>query len=387
MHCCLLGGLEVTAGGEPLELGGPKQRAVLAVLLLHAGRPLSADVLIDRVWGEEPPARVHISLQAYISNLRRALEPERRRGSAPSVLVSRRAGYAVEIDPDAVDVHRLDHLAMAITTAADEGRHADVVSISDTARAMWRGPLLPEFAGLAWVDERQVQLDRTYLAIRRTHAETLLTVGHPDGVLAIIEPLLIDHPYDEHLYALAATADYQLGNQRAALSEDPRRPSAVDRRDRHRPRSRVAPPGARRARPGGQLAACPAQQAAATGDVTDDRGRAARDRHTRGGDAVPGAQRSPVLRPRHGARTPGHAVAAGLHRRGSGRRHWRRPWRGQDPPRGGGDRADHAGGDGLGPLPRVCCAGPLLPAVPGDAPARGRRHSQRRLPVEPGNRR
>lgn len=218
MHCCLLGGLEVTAGGEPLELGGPKQRAVLAVLLLHAGRPLSADVLIDRVWGEEPPARVHISLQAYISNLRRALEPERRRGSAPSVLVSRRAGYAVEIDPDAVDVHRLDHLAMAITTAADEGRHADVVSISDTARAMWRGPLLPEFAGLAWVDERQVQLDRTYLAIRRTHAETLLTVGHPDGVLAIIEPLLIDHPYDEHLYALAATADYQLGNQRAALA-------------------------------------------------------------------------------------------------------------------------------------------------------------------------
>ncbi len=218
MHCCLLGDLEVTAGGEPLELGGPKQRAVLAVLLLHAGKPLSADALIDRVWGEEPPARVHISLQAYISNLRRVLEPDRLRGSTPSVLVSRRAGYAMEIDPDDVDVHRLDHSVAAITAAADERRHADVIAISTAAQAMWRGPLLPEFAGHAWVDERQVQLDHTYLAIRRTHAETLLTAGHPDGVLAVVEPLLVEHPYDEHLHALAATADYQLGNQRAALA-------------------------------------------------------------------------------------------------------------------------------------------------------------------------
>lgn len=219
MRFCLLGGLEViTDGGEPLELGGPKQRAVLAILLLNPGRPHTAETLIDRVWGEDPPTRVHISLQAYVSNLRRSLEPERSRGSNPSVLVSRRAGYVMEVDPSSIDVHRLERAAVDVAAAANQHRYPDVVAGAEVATGLWRGPLLPEFAGQSWVDDRNTHLERTMLGIHRLHAEALLTTGHPEGVLAVVDPLLAQHRYDEHLYALAATAEYQLGNQRAALA-------------------------------------------------------------------------------------------------------------------------------------------------------------------------
>lgn len=219
MRCCLLGGLEVTTDdGVSLELGGPKQRAVLAVLLLDPGRAHSADALIDRVWGDDPPVRVQISLQAYVSNLRRTLEPQRSRGTPPSVLVSRRAGYAIELDPASVDVYQLEKAAGDITVAADRHRHGDVVAIAAVAAGLWRGPLLPEFAGQPWVDERNAQLDRTMLGIHRLHAEALLAAGHPEAVRLVLDPLLAHHRYDEHLYAVAATADYHLGNQRAALA-------------------------------------------------------------------------------------------------------------------------------------------------------------------------
>ena len=89
----ILGPLEVAAGERLLELGRPKQRAVLAILLVHANRTVSLEHLVDELWGEEPPAQAIASLQAYVSHLRRLLEPARGARTPARVLVSQSPGY------------------------------------------------------------------------------------------------------------------------------------------------------------------------------------------------------------------------------------------------------------------------------------------------------
>jgi DNA-binding SARP family transcriptional activator len=89
----ILGPVEVRRDDEPLDLGGPKQRAVLAVLVLSAGRVVSVDRIVDELWGDEPPARALGTLQAYVFNLRRVLEPGRAPRTPASVLASRTPGY------------------------------------------------------------------------------------------------------------------------------------------------------------------------------------------------------------------------------------------------------------------------------------------------------
>src|SRR5262245_24726515 len=92
----LLGTLEVRVGGEPVALGQPKQRALLAILLLHANRVVARDRLIDHLWGDDPPGTAVKSVQTYVSQLRKLLPP--------GVLASRAPGYVIEVEPEAVDL-------------------------------------------------------------------------------------------------------------------------------------------------------------------------------------------------------------------------------------------------------------------------------------------
>jgi DNA-binding SARP family transcriptional activator len=118
----LLWPLEVRVGGEPIGLGRLKQRAVLAVLLIHANQVDSLDRLIDLPWDEEVAARAAGALQAYISNLRKALEPDRPDRQPPQILVTRAPGYVLLVDPDQLDATRFETLAesarqrLAVTT-------------------------------------------------------------------------------------------------------------------------------------------------------------------------------------------------------------------------------------------------------------------------------
>src|SRR5687768_12979353 len=109
MEFRLLGPLEVLEGGEPLPLGGAKQRALLAVLLLHANETLSADRLIDELWGDRPPATAAKSVQVHVSNLRKALAG-RTGDAADSVILTRESGYELRIDPDQLDSRRFERL-------------------------------------------------------------------------------------------------------------------------------------------------------------------------------------------------------------------------------------------------------------------------------------
>lgn len=97
----ILGPFEVRRDGTPLALGGPRQRAVLAILALAPNTPVSADALVDRLWGDDPPVTATATLQAYISGLRRALEPDRAPRAAPEVLLSGPGGYTLVVPPGA----------------------------------------------------------------------------------------------------------------------------------------------------------------------------------------------------------------------------------------------------------------------------------------------
>src|SRR6266480_3317818 len=106
MEYRVLGPLEVLAHGQPLELGGVKQRALLAILLLRANEVVARDVLTEELWGGEPPSGAAHSLDVHISRLRKALEPE----AAERTLLTRPGGYVLRIGPDELDLRRFDRL-------------------------------------------------------------------------------------------------------------------------------------------------------------------------------------------------------------------------------------------------------------------------------------
>ena len=135
MRFRILGGLGVDDGERVVDLGGPKQRTVLSVLLLEPGRPVSPDRLVDLVWGDAAPSSAETSLQVHISNLRRALEPGRKPRAAPTVLVTRPAGYALLVDRDALDMTRFEDAAAAGHARLEAGDPTAARELLDRALA------------------------------------------------------------------------------------------------------------------------------------------------------------------------------------------------------------------------------------------------------------
>src|SRR5688572_10223665 len=103
MRVRVLGDLDVVVGDRPADLGGPKPRTLLALLVAAQGRPLPVEHLIDQIWGDDPPPRVDASLQSYIARLRRAIEPERDAGRPAQRLRTHAGGYSLEVAADNVD--------------------------------------------------------------------------------------------------------------------------------------------------------------------------------------------------------------------------------------------------------------------------------------------
>ena len=136
----ILGPLEVARGGEPLALGGAKQRAVLAVLLLRAGEVVPVDRLVDEVWGIDPPPSAAHTLESYISRLRQLLN-----GSGP-IIARRGAGYAIDLQGAELDSLAFVglHESAALATALDE--QANALELASAALAIWRGPALADVA-------------------------------------------------------------------------------------------------------------------------------------------------------------------------------------------------------------------------------------------------
>ena len=213
----LLGPLEVWAGGEPLPLGGAKQRATLAVLLLHANEPVSPDRLIDALWGERPPETARTALQGYVTQLRRLLEPSRKKRAAGEVLVTTPAGYVLQVADGAVDRDRFEALAAKGHAALAAGRPAQAAELCRSALELWRGPALAEFAYDTWAQTAAERLAELRLVSLEERIEAELELGHHAELVGELEALVAEQPLRERPRALLMLALYRAGRQAEAL--------------------------------------------------------------------------------------------------------------------------------------------------------------------------
>ena len=210
----LLGAVRADHEDEPVQLGGRRQRAVLAVLALARGHLVPAGRLIDAVWGDDPPGSAAATLQAYVSHLRRALEPNRRARSRSGVIVSDGQAYALRLPEDAVDAWRFEAL-VARAAGVDPGQAA---ALLDEALALWQGPALHEYADQWWA-----QADVRRLSGLQTHArEQLLAarldLGEAAALVPELETLIDENPLREERWRLLVLALYRSARQADALA-------------------------------------------------------------------------------------------------------------------------------------------------------------------------
>lgn len=218
MQFRLLGGLGVEDDdGKPVDLGGPKRRAVLAALLVARGRAVAVDRLQEQVWGDVPPANPETSLQAYVSNLRRGLEPGRRPREAPRLLVTRPSGYALLADRSAVDTARFEDGLERGQALLGGGALVEAREALEGTLDEWGGPPLPELAGRDWVDEHVTWLGELRRQALLARFEVGLALGEHATLVTRLEQAVAEHPFEERMRALLALALYRSGRQREAL--------------------------------------------------------------------------------------------------------------------------------------------------------------------------
>jgi len=224
----VLGPVEATHEGSRIDLGTPKQRALVAGLALARGRAVSVDGIVDLLWGDEPPPGSVATLQGYISSLRRSLEPDRVRRAPATVLVTVAPGYALRLPEDAFDAVRFEREAAAehgrlqevpvlARSPLDAAALADVVSGLDAALARWRGTPYGELSEAPGAVAERHRLEELRLVALEDRAVAELALGHHRTVAADLEALTDAHPLRERLWWLRALALTRSGRQADAL--------------------------------------------------------------------------------------------------------------------------------------------------------------------------
>src|SRR5689334_4484453 len=213
----VLGPLEAEVEGARADLGGPLQRAVLALLLMERGRVASVDRMIDQLWRGEPPPRAIASLQAYVSNLRRILEPGRARRAQARILVSAPPGYAVRLPDEAVDAWRFESLLAAARKEAS-GQSERARQQLEQALALWRGPAYAEFADEEWAAAEVARLTEQHLAAQEAWAEVALRTGAAAEAVPAAEALIRQQPLREGSWRLLALSLWACDRQADALA-------------------------------------------------------------------------------------------------------------------------------------------------------------------------
>jgi DNA-binding SARP family transcriptional activator len=214
----ILGPLEVSRSGCAVPLGGPRQRAVLALLLIEANRVVSMDRLADDVWGGDPPEGWATSLQTYVFHLRRALEPDRARGAAGDVLVTKDRGYLLRVDREHLDAALFQDGFTAGRAALEAGRYAEAAETLRQALGRWRGPVLADLADYAFTRPEAARLEELRLAALEARIDADLALGRHDELTAELEQLTAAHPLRERLHGQLMLALYRCGRQADALA-------------------------------------------------------------------------------------------------------------------------------------------------------------------------
>lgn len=209
----VLGSLAAQTERGSVDLGGPRQRGVLALLVVARGAVVPIDRLIDDLWRGEPPPRALGALQAYISHLRKLLEPDRLPRSPATVLVSQAPGYALRLAPEAVDAWLFEtELRSAPTDPAERRRSLE------QALSRWHGPAFAEFSDESWAQPEANRLEELRLAARERLAATLVELGDPTAAAAEADALTSTHPLREEAWRISALARFHAGRQADALA-------------------------------------------------------------------------------------------------------------------------------------------------------------------------
>ncbi len=210
MEFRILGPLEVWEEGSALPLGGPKPRALLALLLLHSNEVVSADRLIDELWGQDSPADAAAALRVNVSRLRKVLPQD--------VLTTRSPGYALRVDSDALDLYRFERLVDEGRSLIARGLAADAAERLRNALALWRGPALADVAYDDFAQPAIARLEEIRLAALELRVDADLALGRHDELIGELEALVAEHPLRERLRACLMTALYRSGRQAEALA-------------------------------------------------------------------------------------------------------------------------------------------------------------------------
>ena len=201
----ILGTLEVIGDDGAVALGGPRQRALLAALLLRAGRVVPTEQLVDELYGAEPPKTATASLQNAVASLRKALGPQ--------TLVTKAPGYLLAVPPERIDARRFELLL----ADAREASSAERRTLLLRALALWRGPPLAEFAFEAWAETEARRLDDLRMVALEERIEADIDLGRPADVVSELESLAQEHPLRERVCELHMLALYRAGRQADAL--------------------------------------------------------------------------------------------------------------------------------------------------------------------------
>ena len=208
----ILGPLEVVEGGKPVTLGRPKERLVLAVLLLHANEFVSRERLIDELWGESPPATAGKAVNVFVSQLRKALTRE---GLDP--IATADGGYRIEVEADHLDVAAMRRL---LATARELAAAGELEASADSLRealALWRGPTLAGLLLESRGRDEVAQLDELRLTALMDRIDCDLALGRHDEALGELHVLVGEHPLLERLRAQLMLALYRADRQAEAL--------------------------------------------------------------------------------------------------------------------------------------------------------------------------
>jgi DNA-binding SARP family transcriptional activator len=216
MDVRILGPLEVRAAGRPLPLGGSKQRAVLAMLVLHANQVVSIDYLVDGLWGQAPPDSATNAVQVYISRLRKLLHVDPQEGSAAFVLVRRRPGYLLELDAEELDLARFERLAHQGTQALRAAPGLAAAKLRE-ALGLWRGAPLAEFTDEPFAQAESARLQEQRLTVVQARIEADLVLGRHAELVGELEALVARQPLREELHQQLLLSLYRSGRQAEAL--------------------------------------------------------------------------------------------------------------------------------------------------------------------------
>src|SRR6516162_11367154 len=209
MQVRILGPFQLEEGGRRITIGGLRQRAVLAGLVLHANEVVPSEQLLVELWGEDSPPGAANALQAAISRVRRALPPGR--------LITKAPGYLLRIFPEELDVSQFEQLVSEGREALAAGAAEQAARTLRQALSLWRGPALADFRYEPFAQAEIVRLEELHLTCLEERVEADLALGLASVLVAELQRLVSEHPLRERLRSQLMLALYRDGRQTEAL--------------------------------------------------------------------------------------------------------------------------------------------------------------------------